>query len=108
MITVWVLIAIAAIADRLHKVNMQIVTLPVPAQEGITRDNVTVRVITAEGELRRGRRGRLGRRCRRLGDRRGRPLRVAHAVRPPRSRSPAPLRPRAMVAVTAVEPERQM
>ncbi|MER6466997.1 slipin family protein [Streptomyces sp. NPDC001288] len=31
-------------ADRLHKVNMQIVTLPVPAQEGITRDNVTVRV----------------------------------------------------------------
>jgi len=32
------------IADRLQKVNMQIVTLPVPAQEGITRDNVTVRV----------------------------------------------------------------
>jgi regulator of protease activity HflC (stomatin/prohibitin superfamily) len=32
------------IADRLHKVNMQIVTMPVPAQEGITRDNVTVRV----------------------------------------------------------------
>jgi regulator of protease activity HflC (stomatin/prohibitin superfamily) len=31
-------------ADRLYKVNMQIVTLPVPAQEGITRDNVTVRV----------------------------------------------------------------
>ncbi|MFD3584285.1 slipin family protein [Streptomyces sp. NPDC058683] len=31
-------------ADRLHKINMQIVTLPVPAQEGITRDNVTVRV----------------------------------------------------------------
>ncbi|MDN3294178.1 SPFH domain-containing protein [Streptomyces ficellus] len=30
--------------DRLHKVSMQIVTLPVPAQEGITRDNVTVRV----------------------------------------------------------------
>ena len=30
--------------DRLTKVNMQIVTLPVPAQEGITRDNVTVRV----------------------------------------------------------------
>ncbi len=30
--------------DHLHKVNMQIVTLPVPAQEGITRDNVTVRV----------------------------------------------------------------
>ncbi|MDF3298476.1 slipin family protein [Streptomyces tropicalis] len=31
-------------ADRLYKVNMQIVTLPIPAQEGITRDNVTVRV----------------------------------------------------------------
>src|SRR3954453_1010242 len=30
--------------DRLHKVNMQIVTMPVPGQEGITRDNVTVRV----------------------------------------------------------------
>jgi len=32
------------VVDRLQKVNMQIVTLPVPAQEGITRDNVTVRV----------------------------------------------------------------
>ncbi|SDY20086.1 SPFH domain, Band 7 family protein [Modestobacter sp. DSM 44400] len=31
-------------ADRLHKVNMQIITMPVPAQDGITRDNVTVRV----------------------------------------------------------------
>src|SRR4051812_946926 len=31
-------------ADRLTKVNMQIVTLPIPAQEGITRDNVTVKV----------------------------------------------------------------
>ncbi|MBL3668538.1 slipin family protein [Streptomyces sp. M2CJ-2] len=30
--------------DRLHKVNLQIVTMPIPAQEGITRDNVTVRV----------------------------------------------------------------
>ncbi|MFF9280194.1 slipin family protein [Streptomyces griseosporeus] len=30
--------------DRLRRVNMQIVTLPIPAQEGITRDNVTVRV----------------------------------------------------------------
>ncbi|MGW0700426.1 SPFH domain-containing protein [Streptomyces sp. NPDC002867] len=30
--------------DRMYKVNMQIVTMPVPAQEGITRDNVTVRV----------------------------------------------------------------
>jgi regulator of protease activity HflC (stomatin/prohibitin superfamily) len=35
---------IAPVADRLHKVNMQLVTMPVPAQEGITRDNVTVRV----------------------------------------------------------------
>jgi regulator of protease activity HflC (stomatin/prohibitin superfamily) len=35
---------IAPWADRLHKVNMQVVTMPVPAQEGITRDNVTVRV----------------------------------------------------------------
>ncbi|AWZ04396.1 MULTISPECIES: slipin family protein [unclassified Streptomyces] len=32
------------LVDRLHKVNLQIVTMPVPAQEGITRDNVTVRV----------------------------------------------------------------
>ncbi|MHA5050465.1 slipin family protein [Streptomyces sp. SD15] len=30
--------------DHLRKVNMQIVTMPVPAQDGITRDNVTVRV----------------------------------------------------------------
>ncbi|HEX5087835.1 MAG TPA: slipin family protein [Nocardioides sp.] len=30
--------------ERLQKVNMQIVTMPVPAQDGITRDNVTVRV----------------------------------------------------------------
>jgi regulator of protease activity HflC (stomatin/prohibitin superfamily) len=30
--------------DRLTKVNMQIITMPVPAQDGITRDNVTVRV----------------------------------------------------------------
>ncbi|NMH95132.1 slipin family protein [Pseudonocardia bannensis] len=35
---------IVPIADRLQKVNMQIVTMPVPAQDGITRDNVTVRV----------------------------------------------------------------
>src|SRR5246500_2579817 len=32
------------IADRMQKVNMQIITMPVPAQDGITRDNVTVRV----------------------------------------------------------------
>jgi regulator of protease activity HflC (stomatin/prohibitin superfamily) len=38
------LAVIVPVIDRLHKVNMQIVTLPVPAQEGITRDNVTVRV----------------------------------------------------------------
>jgi regulator of protease activity HflC (stomatin/prohibitin superfamily) len=35
---------ITPLADRLHKVNMQIVTMPVPAQDGITRDNVTVKV----------------------------------------------------------------
>ena len=35
---------IVPFADRLRKVNMQIVTMPVPAQDGITRDNVTVRV----------------------------------------------------------------
>lgn len=38
------LTAIAPGIDRMHKVNMQIVTMPVPAQEGITRDNVTVKV----------------------------------------------------------------
>ncbi|GAB3404530.1 slipin family protein [Flindersiella endophytica] len=32
------------IADRMQKVNVQTVTMPVPAQEGITRDNVSVRV----------------------------------------------------------------
>jgi regulator of protease activity HflC (stomatin/prohibitin superfamily) len=32
------------VADRLQKVNMQIITMPVPAQDGITRDNLTVRV----------------------------------------------------------------
>ncbi|WP_370970766.1 slipin family protein [Amycolatopsis sp. cg9] len=31
-------------ADRIQKVNMQIITMPIPAQDGITRDNVTVRV----------------------------------------------------------------
>ncbi|WP_333768776.1 slipin family protein [Streptomyces sp. IBSBF 2435] len=30
--------------DRMTKVNMQVVTMPVPSQEGITRDNVSVRV----------------------------------------------------------------
>ena len=32
------------LADRLQKVNMQVITMPVPAQDGITCDNVTVRV----------------------------------------------------------------
>ena len=35
---------IVPFVDRLQKVNMQIITQPVPAQDGITRDNVTVRV----------------------------------------------------------------
>ena len=38
------LVVIVPFVDRLQKVNMQIVTMPVPAQDGITRDNVTVRV----------------------------------------------------------------
>ncbi|MFF9641079.1 slipin family protein [Kitasatospora aureofaciens] len=38
------LVALMPIADRLRRVNVQIVTMPIPAQEGITRDNVTVRV----------------------------------------------------------------
>src|SRR5262245_9918501 len=38
------LMMIMPFADRLQKVNMQIVTLPVPTQEGITHDNVTVSV----------------------------------------------------------------
>jgi regulator of protease activity HflC (stomatin/prohibitin superfamily) len=48
---------IVPFVDRLHKVNLQVVTMPVPAQEGITRDNVTVRVdagvhFNADAELR--------------------------------------------------------
>ena len=35
---------IRPVADRMRKVNMQIIAMAVPAQEGITRDNVTVRV----------------------------------------------------------------
>jgi regulator of protease activity HflC (stomatin/prohibitin superfamily) len=35
---------IMPLVDTMRKVNVQIVTLPIPAQEGITRDNVTVRV----------------------------------------------------------------
>ena len=36
--------AIALVGYRMPKVNMQIVAMAVPAQEGITRDNVSVRV----------------------------------------------------------------
>src|SRR5215831_9229743 len=35
---------IRPIGDRMQKVNMQIVAMAVPAQEGITKDNVSVRV----------------------------------------------------------------
>jgi regulator of protease activity HflC (stomatin/prohibitin superfamily) len=35
---------IRPVGDRMQKVNMQMVTMAVPAQEGITKDNVTVRV----------------------------------------------------------------
>src|SRR6201986_3228945 len=35
---------IRPIGDRVEKVNMQIIAMTVPAQEGITRDNVSVRV----------------------------------------------------------------
>jgi regulator of protease activity HflC (stomatin/prohibitin superfamily) len=31
-------------ADHMQKVSMQVITLPIPAQDGITSDNVTVRV----------------------------------------------------------------
>src|SRR4051794_20445659 len=38
------LTALVPVVDRLKRVNMQVVTMTVPAQDGITRDNVTVRV----------------------------------------------------------------
>jgi regulator of protease activity HflC (stomatin/prohibitin superfamily) len=38
------LTVISPVGDRMQKVNMQIVAMAVPAQEGITRDNVSVRV----------------------------------------------------------------
>jgi regulator of protease activity HflC (stomatin/prohibitin superfamily) len=38
------LTGLVPVVDRMRKVNVQIVTLPIPAQDGITRDNVTVRV----------------------------------------------------------------
>jgi regulator of protease activity HflC (stomatin/prohibitin superfamily) len=38
------LTAIVPLMDKMEKVNLQIITMPIPAQDGITRDNVTVRV----------------------------------------------------------------
>ncbi len=38
------LTVIRPVGDRMQKVNMQIIALAVPAQDGITKDNVTVRV----------------------------------------------------------------
>src|ERR1700690_1302881 len=38
------LVFIRPVGDRVEKVNMQIIAMTVPAQEGITRDNVSVRV----------------------------------------------------------------
>ncbi len=38
------LTAIIPFVDHLQKVSLQIITMPIPAQDGITRDNVTVRV----------------------------------------------------------------
>src|ERR1700691_4202017 len=38
------LVLLAPIIDRMQKVNMQIVAMAVPAQGGITRDNVSVTV----------------------------------------------------------------
>jgi len=38
------LTVLVPLVDRLHKVSLQIVTMAVPAQDGITRDNVTVKV----------------------------------------------------------------
>jgi regulator of protease activity HflC (stomatin/prohibitin superfamily) len=38
------LVVLIPIVDRMKRVNMQVATMPVPAQDGITRDNVTVRV----------------------------------------------------------------
>jgi regulator of protease activity HflC (stomatin/prohibitin superfamily) len=35
---------IVPVVDHLRRVNVQVVTMPIPAQEGITHDNVTVRV----------------------------------------------------------------
>jgi regulator of protease activity HflC (stomatin/prohibitin superfamily) len=38
------LAVIIPMIDQMKKVNIQIVTLPIPSQEGITRDNVSVKV----------------------------------------------------------------
>jgi regulator of protease activity HflC (stomatin/prohibitin superfamily) len=38
------LAVLVPMVDRMTKVNVQVVTLPVPGQDGITRDNVTVKV----------------------------------------------------------------
>ncbi|WP_309131044.1 slipin family protein [Brevibacterium sp.] len=38
------LTAIVPFVDKMQKVSLQIITMPIPAQDGITRDNVTVRV----------------------------------------------------------------
>jgi regulator of protease activity HflC (stomatin/prohibitin superfamily) len=35
---------VVPVVDRVVKVNMQIIAMPVPAQDGITRDNISVRV----------------------------------------------------------------
>jgi regulator of protease activity HflC (stomatin/prohibitin superfamily) len=35
---------VVPLIDRVRKVNVQIVTMPIPSQEGITRDNVSVKV----------------------------------------------------------------
>ena len=37
---------IRPVGDRMQKVNMQIIAMGVPAQEGITKDNVSVRVLS--------------------------------------------------------------
>jgi regulator of protease activity HflC (stomatin/prohibitin superfamily) len=38
------LTVLVPVIDKMRKVNIQVVTMPVPAQEGITRDNVSVKV----------------------------------------------------------------
>jgi regulator of protease activity HflC (stomatin/prohibitin superfamily) len=38
------LAVIVPLIDRLWKINIQVVTMPIPSQEGITRDNVSVQV----------------------------------------------------------------